>query len=239
MRARSFPQHELERLALPWSREVERWVHEQPEAVCRVLAPLLSDDRLARIERVLGDRLRSFVFVLDHLHDPHNRAAILRTAEAMGVLEVHVVQADGRWPLSRRVTQGCHKWLEVVVHRSADRCADRLEERGFRLIEASEKCAVDERVVPATEQMIALCFGNEHKGPSAELSARCHGRIGVEMRGFTRSFNVSVAAALLAAELVAGRKRGLDEGDALSLRARYYALSVRNVDQVLRREVGR
>src|SRR5438552_3440936 len=67
---------------------------------------LLSEARRARIESVIAARLKSATCVLDRLYDPHNTAAIVRTAEGLGLLAVHVVANDEADELAhRRVTQ--------------------------------------------------------------------------------------------------------------------------------------
>ncbi len=236
MRCRVIEEHELQRPVIPLDGELSELIRHRPDDVIEALQPLMSAERLARIENVLASRVRSVILVLDQLNDPHNRAAVLRTAEGLGVQEVHAVQPDGHWPLSRRVTQGCHKWLDVFIERTADDCADGLEQRGYLLLEASEKADVDVKELDVN-QPVALCFGNEHAGVTEELRVRCGARIGIPMAGFTQSLNVSVAAALLVRQLLEGRSRGLPSDEALALRARYYALSVRNVLDVLRREV--
>lgn len=236
MRCRPFEEHELERPRSPLVPELAEFVERHPSEVCTKLAPLMSDERLERIEHVLSNRLRSVVLVLDHLRDPHNRAAILRTAEAMGIQEIHVIQPDGQWPLSRRVTQGCHKWLDLHIHSSVDPCVERLTRRGYRFVEASEKTDVGAEHLGGSESLLAVCLGNEHAGVTETLRRKCNGRVGIPMRGFTKSLNVSVAAALLIGSLTSGRKRGLNKDDESRLRARYYALSVRSPLEVLRRQ---
>ncbi len=217
--------------------ELADLVARRPREVCETLEPLLSQDRIERIERVIASRLRSLVLVLDHLYDPHNGAAILRTAEAMGLMEIHAIQPSGSWNLSRRVTQGCHKWLDVVVHRNADDCARHLEGRGYTLLVASE--TADREVSDLSpEEPLALCLGNEHFGVTDALRRHCKGQIGVPMLGFTQSLNVSVAAAVLISRLMFGRRRGLEKKDRELLKARYYASSVRGALDVLKfREV--
>ncbi len=88
----------------------------------------------------------------------------------------------------------------------------------------------------APDQPVALCLGNEHAGVTDDLRRCCDGTVGIPMVGFTRSLNVSVAAALLVAHLSTHRARGLEKKDENRLRARYYALSVRSPLEVLLRE---
>lgn len=236
MRSRTFEEHELERLGPILAPELAQLVENHPHGVCRALAPLMSDDRKERIEEVLNHRLRSVVLVLDHLLDPHNRAAILRTAEALGIQEIHVIQPDGEWPLSRRVTQGCHKWLDLFIYKNADVCLDGLVDRGYKLLEASEEALDGDDSSIETEGPLAVCLGNEHSGVTDAVRSRCDGRVGIPMRGFTRSLNVSVAAGLLLDHLSASRVRGLNKDDEVRLRARYYVLSVRSPLEVLQRQ---
>jgi tRNA (guanosine-2'-O-)-methyltransferase len=71
---------------------------------------LLLEPRKERIERVLANRTRNLVVVLDRLEDSFNMAAVLRTCEAMGVQEVHVVRnPEVAWSPNSKVTQGCDK----------------------------------------------------------------------------------------------------------------------------------
>ena len=71
--------------------------------VVRVLEPLLTEARLARIERTLDQRTRGVVAVLDGLIDPHNIAAVLRSADAFGTQEVHVIEGSEQFVASQRV----------------------------------------------------------------------------------------------------------------------------------------
>lgn len=232
MRVRRIPEHLLERPATPLDPKLADLVERHPGEVVDALEPLLSQGRIQRIERVIDSRLRSLVLVLDHLHDPHNGAAILRSAEAFGLLEIHSIQPSGSWNLSRRVTQGCHKWLDVVVHKTADDCAGHLAERGYILLVASETANLEISEV-SDDQPVALCLGSEHFGVTDSLRRHCQGQIGIPMLGFTQSLNVSVAAAVLISRLAAGRRRGLEKEDRAKLKARYYAQSVKGALDVL------
>src|SRR3954447_971272 len=87
-----------------------------PAAVCATLAPLLLEDRRARIDAAAAARLGGLRVVIENLHDPHNGAAVLRSAEAVGVQRVDVIESVERFRFSSVVTQGCEKWLDVVRH---------------------------------------------------------------------------------------------------------------------------
>jgi tRNA (guanosine-2'-O-)-methyltransferase len=63
-----------------------------PARVCAELAPLLLDERRARIDAAAASRLEGLRVVIENLHDPHNGAAVLRSAEAFGVQRVEVIE---------------------------------------------------------------------------------------------------------------------------------------------------
>ena len=67
---------------------------------------------------------------------------------------------------------------------------------------------------------MALLFGNEHEGPSADTLAACTGTFRIPMAGFTQSFNVSVAAGIALAHLASARRRHLGRAGDLPETAR-------------------
>src|SRR5215210_8035371 len=77
-----------------------------PQEIIAALTPVLEPGRAARLEAVAASRLGGVVVVLERLHDPHNGGAALRSCEANGLLEVHVVEGDEEFRVSTRITQG-------------------------------------------------------------------------------------------------------------------------------------
>ncbi|HEY6476378.1 MAG TPA: hypothetical protein VI456_07320, partial [Polyangia bacterium] len=75
--------------------------------VCAELGPLLLDERRARIDVAAASRLGGLRVVIENLHDPHNGAAVLRSAEAFGVQRVEVIETVEPFRYSSTVTQGC------------------------------------------------------------------------------------------------------------------------------------
>jgi len=95
---------------------------------------MLTPERKARIQSVVDARLQSVTVVLDRLLDPHNTAAVLRTAEGLGLARAHVVPHDASDAIAhRRVTQDAHKWLEIDSHPSGAQAAQELRARGYEV----------------------------------------------------------------------------------------------------------
>ncbi|MGE5049326.1 MAG: TrmH family RNA methyltransferase [Deltaproteobacteria bacterium] len=181
----------------------------------------LTPERKARIQSVVDARLQSVTVVLDRLFDPHNTAAILRTAEALGLSKVHVVPHEGEDGIAhRRVTQDADKWLDVELHASGAAAAAALAASGFEVwaghLDPAARLYTD---LPA-DRPVALLFGNEHEGPSGSTLSACAGTFRIPMAGFTRSFNVSVAAGIALSHQTSARRHQLGAAGDLSARER-------------------
>jgi tRNA (guanosine-2'-O-)-methyltransferase len=211
-----------------------------PARVCATLAPLLLDDRRTRIDAAAAARLGGLRLVIENLHDPHNGAAVLRSAEAFGVQRVEVIESVEPFRFSSTVTQGCEKWLDVVRHATLAGGVAALRADGFAIYAA----------VPGAEATVddldfarpaAVMIGNEHEGLTAQAIAGADAVFGIPMSGMTRSLNLSVAAALIVERAAQARRRAvgrpgdLEDAAVLALRARFYAASVRGADVVLAR----
>ncbi|WP_053232576.1 TrmH family RNA methyltransferase [Sandaracinus amylolyticus] len=204
--------------------------------IVRVLSPLVTPQRWARIEAVVSRRTRSLVPVLEDLADPHNGAAVMRSADAFGCQEVHVVEGRHRFAVSHRVTRGTHRWLDLVRHEGPVACMDHLHARGYEVFVA----AMDGDIGPeelAKKPKVAIVFGNEHKGASPEVRARVDGVYRIPMEGFVESLNVSVASAITLYVASRGRHGDLDEAARDEIRARFLLATVRDAERVVKERV--
>jgi tRNA (guanosine-2'-O-)-methyltransferase len=182
--------------------------------------------------------------VLENLYDPHNGAAVLRSAEGFGITDVHVVEADGRFSACRGVTRGSQKWINVITHSSVAAAAAALKAEGMQLCAAVPGAGLSLGEVEV-DRPLAIWFGNEHEGLTEEAIAACDQTLSIPMFGFTRSLNLSVSVALCAADLVARRRKALGapgdlaDGRRAHLRARWYVQSVRGARQIVERLVSK
>lgn len=212
-----------------------------PRRIVEALAPYVSRARQARLRSVLDARSRSVTLVLEEVVNDHNGAAILRTADALGLMEVHVVPGPDGFKVSRKVAQGSQKWLDAHRHEDVDACYAALRRRGFEVWASAvhgDARSVDE--LPA-DRPLALVFGNEHDGVSAPALEAADGCFHVPMYGFVESLNVSVAAALTLSEVTRARRRAgtwtpLEAADKEELLARWFTQSVRAAEPLLARE---
>ncbi len=192
----------------------------QAEALDRVpeeLRPLTQDirpRRVARMVEVLDRRMGSVVLVVEAVRRRHNVSAILRTADALGLHEVHLI--TGGFRPSPGAARGSERWIHIVRHATTEDCIAQLHERGFRVYAADLRPeALPPERIPV-DGPVALLFGSELSGVSDQARGLVDGFVILPMFGFVESMNVSVAAALIT-RAVADRRRatvGADLDDA-------------------------
>jgi tRNA (guanosine-2'-O-)-methyltransferase len=207
------------------------------EVVIEALSPVVTPERLERIEEVVRNRTDSLVLVLDCIADPHNSSAVLRSADAFGVQTVHVVVGEHGFRASRGVSKGTHRWLDVVRYESAEACARRLKQDGYAIYVA----AMDADTQPADlheTSRLAVVFGNEHRGVSPKMRSFADGTFSIPMRGFVESLNISVAAAIAMQTLARDGRPRLPAERQRELKARFLMNSVTNADQVIEKFLG-
>jgi len=214
-----------------------------PDRVCAALTPCLSDERRARIEAVLDARLASVTAVVEDVYDPHNAAAAIRSCEGLGVGSLHVVEIEHRFEIAFGVTRGCHRWMTIERWPSVAACAGTLRDRGFSVWATLPGAphTIDDVDV---SRPIAVVFGSEHAGLSADAIAACDGAVSIPMFGMSQSFNLSVSVAMAMSRIAARRREAiggpgdLPEVERARLRARWYARKVRGAVGIVERSVS-
>lgn len=207
------------------------------EQVIAALRGTVTPERLQRIEEVVEGRTDDLVIVLDRIADPHNSSAVLRSADAFGVQNVHAIVGAHGFRASRGVSKGTHRWLDVTRYETAEACARRLKSDGYRIYVA----AMDGETTPKAlqeERRLAVVFGNEHRGVSSEMRALADGTFSIPMRGFVESLNISVAAAIALQTLASDGRRRLEPARQRELLARFLMNSVKNADEIIARSAG-
>ncbi|HAT4517955.1 TPA: tRNA (guanosine(18)-2'-O)-methyltransferase TrmH [Serratia marcescens] len=157
----------------------------------------MSPERYARICEMLATRQPDLTVCLEQVHKPHNVSAIIRTADAVGVHQVHAV-----WPTTRMRTlvssaAGSNSWVSVKTHRTIGDAVGHLKAQGMQILATNLSArAVDFREVDYTRPTCVL-LGQEKTGITEEALALADQDIVIPMIGMVQSLNVSVASALI------------------------------------------
>ena len=216
---------------IPWSGS---WTVER---VIQTLEPFVNAERRTRLQEVFAARLASVTVVMDAPHDPHNGAAILRTCDAMGVPEVHVVRRDESLLVVRKVAKGTERWVDVTEHASPAEAVAALDASGFALAATHPDGTLQPEDL-ASIPKLALVLGNERDGIREELLNRARYTVRVPMRGFVESLNVSVAAGILLAAATRGRAGDLPTPTRDLLYARGLFHSLPRAQDILKAAAG-
>ncbi|MFE8115077.1 tRNA (guanosine(18)-2'-O)-methyltransferase TrmH [Brenneria goodwinii] len=167
----------------------------------------MTPQRYARIREMLTCRQPDLTICMEQVHKPHNVSAVIRTADAVGVHQIHAI-----WPTQKMRTlvssaAGSNSWVQVKTHRTINAAVSQLKMAGMQILAThlSEQ-AVDFREIDYTRPTCIL-LGQEKTGISAEALKLADRDIIIPMTGMVQSLNVSVASALILYE--AQRQRQL------------------------------
>ena len=169
----------------------------------------MTERRREKFLAVLRSRQPDLTVVLEDIHDPHNVSAILRSADAVGIPEVQLIYSQEEFPelgrprtpvpgrkLGKKSSASAVKWVSRRTFGSVKECYDRLRSDGFAVYATH----LGGKSVPLYEldltRPVALVFGNEHRGVSAEAAKLADENFLIPMTGMIESLNVSVACAV-------------------------------------------
>ena len=160
------------------------------------------DDMLALAEERGED---PFILILDNIEDPHNLGAIIRTANLAGAHGVIIPKhrAVGITPTVAKTSAGAINYTPVVKVTNIGKTMDELKERGMWFA-----CADMDGEVIYRQNLtgsIGLVIGNEGSGVSRLVKEKCDFISSIPMKGDIDSLNASVAAGVLAFEVVRQR----------------------------------
>jgi tRNA (guanosine-2'-O-)-methyltransferase len=171
---------------------------------------MITSKRLQKIKDV-ASRRQEGVIVLEDIHDPHNAAAVLRTAEAFGIQKVYFIfnkQAPfNPKKIGKATSSSANKWLTFETFKTAKECFGKLKKQGYTIaatiLDEKAKSILKTKL---TDPKIALCFGNEHSGLSSEAIKMSDIHLYLPMQGFVQSLNLSVTAAIFMYEVFRQRQ---------------------------------
>jgi len=192
------------------------------EEVWHFLNDKISDERAEKFSRVASTRTYQVTPVLEDVDDLGNVNAVLRTSECLGIGPINVIRGN-RIKRGTRVSQGSEKWLDISKWQDTSECLNDLKSKGYQVVAT----ALDPKAISFFDldfsKPIALCLGNEKDGVSETLKTQADQVCYYPSVGFSQSFNISVAAAVMLSHIMF--KRGgigrLSEVEQLILKAEY------------------
>lgn len=154
-------------------------------------------ERYTRITDTLNMRQPDLTVCMEGVHKSHNLAAVVRTADAIGVHEVHAVWKSEQMRLGGGTAMGSQNWVQLKSHQSIEGAITHLKSSGMQVLATNlSETAVDFREIDYTKPT-AILLGQEKHGISPEALALADHDIVIPMVGMVQSLNVSVANATI------------------------------------------
>lgn len=157
----------------------------------------MTPERLEIIKSSLDRRQTDLTVVMENVRKPHNLAAVARTLEAIGGLEIHAITELTSIRLTQMSAGGTKKWIRVSKHPNTDQGLKLLKQQGFQIVATSlSENSKDYREIDYTKPT-AILVGEELEGISEQAISMADEKISIPMIGMVQSLNVSVASALV------------------------------------------
>lgn len=139
----------------------------------------------------------NFIVMLDHLEDPHNLGAIIRTCECAGIKSI-IIPKDRSVRVNEtvmKVSTGALERVKIILVNNLVNTIDKLKDKGY-FIYAADMDGQDYHTVDYADKKV-LVIGNEGKGISKLVSDNSDVIISIPMKGELNSLNASVSAGIL------------------------------------------
>ncbi len=165
-----------------------------------------TERRRQKLKSVLSRRQPDLTVVMENIHDPHNVSAVLRSCDAVGIMQVELLYNVEKFPrLGKKSSSSANKWLHIRKHTTVEECYATLRTEGFKIYAThlgSEALSLYD--IDFTGK-VALVFGNEHRGVTDEAARQADGNFIIPMVGMIQSLNISVACAVSLYEVMRQR----------------------------------
>lgn len=145
--------------------------------------------------------------MLDHLEDPHNFGAIIRTAEALGV-DAIIIPTDRSVKINSTVVKtsaGAIEYIKIIKVPNLSVAIKKLKDNGYWIIGTDMQ---GENYTSLDYKMpVCLIIGNEGFGMSKVVKDNCDYIAKIPMEGKINSLNASVSLAIVLSNIVSSRRK--------------------------------
>ncbi len=173
------------------------------------VAAKVTEFRYTELSDVLSSRSDSklLLVILDHIEDPQNLGAIIRTSHVLGADAVIIPKdrAANVTPAVIRASAGTAHHLPVIRVTNLRRTIEELKKSGVWIVGGdtdAEKMIHQEKL---SSLDVALVVGSEGRGLSKGIRDSCDFLVSIPENGRASSLNASVAAGIILYEIVKGR----------------------------------
>lgn len=165
------------------------------------------DFETVSLDNILNnDSKYPLIVMLDHLEDPHNFGAIIRSCEALGVDGI-IIPNDRAVDINGTVIKtsaGAIQYMKIAKVSNLVNTIEVLKDKGYWIIGTDMNGTSYNDM--KYDMPICLVIGNEGKGMSRLVKESCDYVVSIDMVGKTNSLNASVATGIMMAKIQNSRK---------------------------------
>lgn len=204
------------------------------------LEGFLTEGRKKRFREILSQRTRYLTVALEDVFQLHNASAVVRSCDVFGIQDAHLIEGRFGQRLDKNIALGAQKWVDLHRYDSSETCVENLRDLGYRIVATSPHASSYTPLDLPLDQPVALFFGTEKEGLSAQLLAQADLHLTIPMAGFTESLNISVAAAIVLYDLTrrlkaSGTPWQLSDSEILEKRMDWTRKTIKSADDIITR----
>lgn len=161
---------------------------------------------LDNLINIIKDKDNPLVVMLDHLEDPHNFGAIIRTCEALGIDGI-IIPNDRSVRITSTVIKtsvGATDYVKIIRVANLQVAIKKLKENGFWIVGTDMRG--DDYTKLDYNLPICLVIGNEGHGMSGVVKNNCDFIATIPMSGKINSLNASVSCGIILSQIVNSRR---------------------------------
>ncbi len=165
----------------------------------------MKERRKQLIERYYQNKIPNIELLIDNVWDPHNVAAVARTADGLGIATINLYYTYNEFPnlnkVGKKTSASANKWMNFVKVTNLSEFVKQKKSEEFRFFAADIGPNAHQLNQFSFPEKCIIMMGAESAGMSPELKEICDDMIYIPMAGMVTSYNISVATAIILYEV--------------------------------------
>ncbi|WP_416442248.1 TrmH family RNA methyltransferase [Leeuwenhoekiella sp. A16] len=204
------------------------------------LESFLTQKRVDLFKQVASQRTNHFTVVNEDVRHLHNTSAVIRSCDAFGVQNVHVIEEKIGRRIDKEIAMGAQKWTTVNRYNNVHETIENLKKDGYRIVATTPHHQAHTLQDFNINTPAALFFGREAEGLSDAVINEADDYIYIPTSGFTHSLNISVSAAIILQNLMQRLQNSsvnwqLSPKEQIELRLQWAKRHMKNYDELVER----
>ncbi|MGK5093170.1 RNA methyltransferase [Deltaproteobacteria bacterium TL4] len=165
----------------------------------------MTPEREKLVEAYYKNKIQGVELFIDNVFDPHNVAAISRTADGLGIETMNLYYTYNQFPEftkeGKKSSSSATKWIKFHTVETLAPFVEEKKKQGFIFFGCDLNASAQQLPALSFPEKSLIVLGAESLGLSSEIKAICDEFLYIPMVGVVESFNISVAAAIIMYEV--------------------------------------